>query len=257
VALDAVIHHYGKTFSDRQEYKAKYYLTLALQEVDKDPLCAHTQFNLMQQALAARQWEVAHRAATACINRNDEEAEPFVLFGNGLALKELGKHEEAIENFDKLLKLNPKHSLAMAQKGSSIVALGNVDAGRQLVVQALELAPGFAPTYQYLANLDFSQNNLDSARRLASEALRIAPNEPGMYDLLMKIDIADNDFEGAAKHALQGIENCLDGAKAVWYSVASAFLLKEGQREAGRSILELGIQAYPEDPELIRLKRMV
>ena len=256
VALDAVIHHYGKLFAERLEYKTQYYLTLARQEVEKNPSSAWAQFNLLQQALVAGHWEVALGAAQACID-NGTNMEPYTLYGKGMALQELGRHNEAIESFDELLTQAPHHALGMAQKGASLVAMGDINAGRQLVVRALELLPGYAPVHIYLANLDYRLNNLNSARNTALKALRIAPTVPSLYSLLLNIEVASNNQSEAAKYALQGIRNCPRDGNLAWYRVASAYLLKEGQLEDGKSVLDQGLIAFPDDPDLIKLRKMI
>ncbi|MCL1892755.1 MAG: glycosyltransferase [Holophagaceae bacterium] len=255
-ALDAVIHHYGKLFANRQEHKAQYYLELAIQEAENDPSNSWTQFNLLQQALAAGRWELAHNAAQACLE-NSAKVEPFVLYGNGVALKELGRHEEAIRYFDMLLDINPKHALALCEKGSSLVATGNISAGRLLVIQAMEVEPGYAPAYQYLSQLDFSMGKIDSARTIAMKALEIAPSEQDLYSLLLNIELANNNHQQAAKVAMAGVQNCPNGGNGLWHRLASVYLMKEGKLEEGRSILNRGLKAFPDDPELERLKGMI
>jgi glycosyltransferase involved in cell wall biosynthesis len=180
--LDAVIHHYGKLFSDREDYKVRYYFQLAAAEAEKDPTDERALYNLLQQAMAAKQWEVALGAAQRNIQLHHEKVEPFVLYGGGLVLQELGRHEEAIKYFDLLLGSVPTHSLAMLRKGFSYGAIGNINEGRKFMTKAIELAPNYIPGHGYLAELELRVGNFGTARNIALGAIKLAPTEPALYD---------------------------------------------------------------------------
>ena len=254
--LNAVIHHYGKLFADREQYKTAYYLMLARNEAEKKPADKYALFNLLQQALNAGEWETAVDAAMKSLNVGHGD-EPLITFGAGLALQQLDRHVEAIEYFDLLLDKYPSHALGKLRKGSSYMSLGNFNEGRLLMMEAIELEPCVVQSYGCLAELELGVNNIGAARNIALEALKLAPNEPDIYSLLLNAEVADNNYGEATRYALMGIENCPGRGKAVWYRVASAYLLKEGQLESGRSILESGLEAFPNDPELNRLKGLV
>jgi glycosyltransferase involved in cell wall biosynthesis len=253
--LDAVIHHYGKLFNDREERKVQYYFLLAAKESEKKPSDKWALFNLLQQALAAKQWKVALEAAEASI-RQHSAVEALVLYGGGLALQELGRHEEAIKYFDLLLSSVPTHSLAMLRKGFSYGAMGNINDGRKLMGEAIELAPNYIPGHGYLAELELRAGNFGTARNIALGAIKLAPTEPMLYDLLVKIELSRQGIQQAAQDAMLGIERCPKGGNGMWHRVAALFFLQSGERDKARSILEKGLDAFPGDAELGRIKGM-
>ena len=251
--LDAVIHHYGKLFKDREDYKAQYYFMLARRETEKKPKDETAWNNLLQQALAAGQWEIALDAAGAIMKLN-VNIRSFVLYSCGQALQALGRHEEAIEYFDLLLRREPEHVLSMLLKGLSCKALGNVDMARQLMTAVIELEPACVPAYGALAEMEFSAKNFDTARRILTEAIKIAPTEPGLYNDLLKIELTRNNKRQAGQDALLGLKNCPDaGGGSLWHRVAAVYLWETGERDAAKSILEAGIKTFPDDPEMVRL----
>jgi glycosyltransferase involved in cell wall biosynthesis len=254
--LDAVIHHYGKLFSDREDYKVSYYFQLAAAEAEKNPTDKWALFNLLQQAMAAKRWEVALGAAQRNIQLHHEKVDPFVLYGGGLVLQELGRHEEAIKYFDLLLGSIPTHSLAMLRKGFSYGAVGNINAARQLMAKAIELAPNYIPGHGCLAELELGVGNFGTARDIALGAIKLAPTEPALYDLLVKIELSRHGIQQAAQDAILGIERCPKGGNGMWHRVAALFFLQSGERGRARSILEQGLAAFPGDAELERIKGM-
>ena len=249
--LDAVIHHYGKLFKDREDYKTQYYFMLARQDAEKKPDDMVAQYNLLQQALTAKQWETALGAAQT--SRKLGVSAAFVFYGGGQALQELGRHEEAIEYFDELLKREPQHALAMLCKGSSCNALGNVNAARQLITKAIELDPAFVPAYGRLAWVEFSAKNFDAARQSVMNAIKIAPNEPGLYNDLINIELTRNNRRQAGQDALLGLQNCPDKGGGLWHRLAAVYLLETGDRDAAKSMLQSGLDAFPNDTDLVQL----
>ena len=253
--LDVVLHHYGKLLTEREKHKAHYYLMLAQRDADADPESLVAQFNVLQQALVAGQWELALKAAQVGI-KSGKIVHPLVLFGAGAALQELGRFEEAIAHFDALLSIAPNHALAKLRKGASFEALGNVNLGRQLMKEALDAEPGNVQMYGTLAGLELAINNFDGARQVVLEGLAYIPREPLMYELLIKIEMGRDNVRQAAQDALRGIQNCPDGNK-MWYRLGAAHLSKIGERQTAKSILELGLKVFPDDPDLSRLMGII
>ena len=249
--LDAVIHHYGKLFDDREEYKTQYYLMLAMRDVEKNPDDIVAQFYLLQQALIAKQWETVISAAQAIRKAGVNAA--FVLYGGGQALQELGRHKEAIEFFDELLSHDPKHSLALLYKASSCRALGNVSLSRQLIMRALELDPTFTPAYGRLAELEFALKNFDAARQAILNAIKIAPKEPSLYSDLITVELNRNNRRQAGCDAILALQNCPDEGGGLWHRLAAVYLLETGDYKRAKSVLESGHKIFPDNPDLARL----
>ena len=54
-----------------------------------------------------------------------------------------------------------------------------------------------------------------------------------------------------------GLQKCPGGGEGLWHRVAAIYLAQTGKRDAARAILKIGLKAFPDDPNLIRLKGMV
>jgi len=255
-SLDAVIHHFGKLNQEREAYKVNYYFMLARKAFDKDPTSGQVHFNLLQQALTAKQWDVALKAVQAS-EKLALDVHPFVLCGAGAALQGLDRHEEAISYFDILLSQVPEHAPALLGKGVSYTALGNFNAAREFITAAIKIQPTYVPAYIYLADLELCVNNFDAARKVTLDAMNTAPNEPALYDLLLKIESARGDHKQAAQDALAGIQKCPEGGGGLWHRLAVVYLYQHGQEQMANTILELGLKTFPDDPDLTRLKGLI
>jgi len=254
--LDAVIHHYGTLFKDRLEQKAPYYLMLAQREVDKNPTDVLVQFNLLQQALVAKQWEVALKTAETSLKLS-ASVHPLVYYGAGVSLQQIGRHKDAIKYFDELLGRNPKHNLSIQAKGVSKCALGDFETGRKLIMKAIEMQPDNISAHVSLADLELGLNNFDAARKVALDAINIYPSEPALYNLMVKIELARNNHGQAAQDAMLGLEKCPNGGECLWYRIAAVYLIQTGARDKAEAILKAGLKAFPDDPGLMRLKGML
>ena len=255
-SLDVVIHHYGNLFKKKLESKAPYYLELALREVDKNPSDIMVQFNLLQQALVAKQWDVALNAARASLSLSSS-VHPLVYYGAGVSLQQLGRHGEAIGYFDKLLEKEPDHILTLLAKGVSKDALGDVDAGRELILKAIEMQPDYIPAHVGLAEFEFRLKNFYAARKITLGAMNISPKEPALYNLLVKIELGRNNHRQAAQDAMLGLQNCPNGGEGLWHRLAVVYLIQSGELRKAREILKTGLIAFPDNPNLTRLKNMV
>ena len=254
--LGAVIHHYGTLLRERFDHKAQYYLMLAQREVDENPTDVMVQFNLLQQALVAKQWNVALETALASLKLSDS-VHPLVYYGAGVSLQQMDRHAQAVGYFDMLLDRDPGHILAMLGKGVSKGALGDADTERELIMKAMKIQPDYMPAHANLADLELRLNNFDKARKITLGAIDISPSEPAMYNLLVKIELARNNHRQAAEDAMLGLRKCPNGGEGLWHRIAAVYLAQSGERSNARNILESGIKAFPGDPNLTRLKGMI
>ena len=254
--LDVVIHHYGTLLKERFEHKAQYYLMLAQREVDENPTDVMVQFNLLQQALVAKRWDVALETAIVSLKLSSA-VHPLVYYGAGVALQQMNRHEEAIGYFDILLEKAPAHILAMLGKGISKGALGDVDTERELIMKVMEIQPDYIPARASFAELELRLKNFDAARKITLNAIDISPSEPAAYNLLVKIELARNNHRKAAEDAMIGLRKCPNGGEGLWHRLAAVYLAQTGERDKARNILESGLKVFPDDPNLMRLNGMI
>jgi tetratricopeptide (TPR) repeat protein len=257
--LGAVLHHFGGLFKDRVEHKIHYYLMLACKEAEKNPHSMEAHFNVMQQAIDAKMWDLALRSADECL-RIGPKVHPHLLFGKATALKELGRHEEAIDQLDALLILSPEHAPAMLLKSFSLVELGDIELGRRTTQRAIELQPGFVLARIYLSHLDIKEDELDAARKTLAEALEIAPSEPKIYDQLLHIELLEGNHLEATKIAERAIKECPGGGDGNWescvyqyYSQMAEHELAKGGFDNARQLALKGLESIPKEQRLYDL----
>lgn len=251
--LDAVIHHYGKTFPEREGRKRAYYLELARAEVQRSPDDLQALFNLLQQEAQAGHWAEVRRVGDLCMARHSR-VPPFVLLATAVALQHLGDPSGALPLLDQVLAEAPHDAPARVRKGVSLAQLGHPGEARACFQQAIADQPSFILSYQSLAELEQGLGRLPEALAAVDRGLAAGPGGPGLHGLRVQLKAALGDLEAAASAALEALRHHPDGGQGLWHRLAALGLAKSGRAAEARDLLELGLARFPEDPELARLR---
>jgi tetratricopeptide (TPR) repeat protein len=253
--LNAVIHHYGKLQVDREAEKEDYYLRLALEQAKGQNSDKWSHFNVLQQALGAKKNEIAIQAAENAIALGLRL--PFIYWGLGVALQEMNRHDEAIGQFDIILKSDPRHIAAITKKAISIAVKGDLKAARSLFSEAIEINPEYLPTYCHLATLEAAMGLLGDARKTIADGLKKSPKEPQLFDALIKMGIAGHDYAQAAMDAWAAIGSCPAGGEGKWHLFLARFLAGGGEKQRAKAVIRQGMDAFPENEDLKKLDKEI
>jgi tetratricopeptide (TPR) repeat protein len=250
--LDAVVHHYGKTFKDREDFKRTYYLGLAEKEARARPDDPQLWFNLLQQAMCASDWGLTLEASQRYL-KLEAKAPPLVRLGAGMGLQFAGRLEESLACFDTILGAQPDHAAALTRKAISLGALGRPDDARRNFRAAIEAQPGFITPCVNLAELESRFGNASAARQALLSGLAVTPEEPLLLHALVQLSIEQQQIGQAAQDAWMAIQRCPNGGQGTWHRLVAHTLMKAGNQPQARAVAQLGLAAFPDDDELKRL----
>lgn len=253
--LPAVIHHYGKVFKDREDFKRSYYLKLAQEEAEKHPEDFQTQFNLLIQAMAASEWELVHACAQKCLAQ--PKAPLVVYLGEAIALNVLEKPHESLQYSDQILKFQPGNAMALVQKAISLSATGKHDEARGILRKAIVSQPSFSGSYINLADLERAAGKAHAARAALEEGLRLCPRDPALWESLVRLSIVQADMAQAVLDAQNALKACPGGGQGLWHRLIALDLAQRGQKEIALRLLAIGLQCFPENTELTRTRALV
>jgi Flp pilus assembly protein TadD len=255
--LNAVIHHFGKADRLREEQKKVYYLELAQRSAQEGPGDLQLQFNLLQQAMAAQAWSLVLEAAGACLNlAGGEVFQPLALLGAGMALQSAGRHAEALTYLERLVAGARDHAQGHTRRAVSLAALGRLEEARQALGMAIQVQPGFIVPYVNLAELEDQTGQPGAARSALLAGLASNPGDPQLFHALVQLAISHGDLEQAVREAKRAIERCPAGGQGVWHRLVAFQLLREGAPEQAIKVLERGLQAFPGQEDLLRLRAL-
>lgn len=117
-----------------------------------------------------------------------------------VALKDLGRLDDAIESCRKALALNPEFVDAHNTLGDALLQKGRADDAVQALEQALKLGPGHIQAWVNLGNARQAQDRLDDAVRCYQKALEIHPDIPQALNNLGNALVALGQAEDALAH---------------------------------------------------------
>lgn len=145
--------------------------TFIMKCLEKYPDKRFNSFEEMIQQLNRMSSPYAHGIPFSMKGKSEIEK----LVDQGLTLANLGKSEEAIDCFDKIIKIEPKNVAAWASKGNCFIQLGQLDEAMLNIDKALELNPSDPITLMYKGNCFHALNNIENALEYYDKALKIDP----------------------------------------------------------------------------------
>ncbi len=106
-------------------------------------------------------------------------AKTYIETGN--TLKEQGKLDQAIANYQQALKIEPNNALAYNQMGEIYVQQGKLDAAIAACQNAIKIKPNLAAAYKNLGNALQAGGKIEEAIRAYSKAVEIDPQFAEAY----------------------------------------------------------------------------
>lgn len=250
--LDGVVHHYGKTDPGREQAKVRAYFEMAKADAEGEPENSQFQYDLIQQALLAEEWEVA----LAAVERHQrlQPRSPFVvIFGGGLALQRLERHSSAVAYFEGILQQEPTNAAALAALGESLWKLGRVPEAQAAFARALEAEPGYSRTYLKLAELIEGDGLWEDARLVLEAGLDQNPKDLALWEALVGRGAARKDAR-VVRDAWNALQQIPDGGEGIWHQLVIHALIARNQIPDAREVLRRGLAALPQNPELLALQ---
>ena len=98
------------------------------------------------------------------------------------SLDEGWEPQAALANFDKALRLSPRHYDAAIGRSRALLAAGQTDDGADMLLRALADEPGRHEAPYQLGSLYLSQGDIAAASRYLSKARKAAPGRPEIYE---------------------------------------------------------------------------
>ena len=133
----------------------------------------------------------------------------------GIALRELGRPEEAIASYDAVLALKPDDVEALNNRGVALYDLGRAEEAKACYRRVLELQPDYVQSLNNLGLILRDEKHLDEAAECLERAVAIKPDYVEGLNNLGLIWQARKDFEKALPWHLKAVEMRPDDPEAL------------------------------------------
>jgi tetratricopeptide (TPR) repeat protein len=97
-------------------------------------------------------------------------------FAMGVILLTRGFYDDALQQFQKAVDLDPQNIQAIKHFGITTMLKGDYENARHIFTHILETGAGYADIYYYLGNAHLFQRQFEKAKQYYQEAVRINPN---------------------------------------------------------------------------------
>jgi len=122
----------------------------------------------------------------------------------GLCLLKLGRPREALEQFDRVLGLQPTLAFAHVNRGNALTALRDANAAKECYARALAHDPNQPMALAALASIAAGNGAYEEARALAERALAVAPELTEAHMGLAAVEWGDGEL-GRAETRLRAL----------------------------------------------------
>jgi tetratricopeptide (TPR) repeat protein len=180
---------------------------------------------------------------------------PNAYWWRGLALDGLGKIEEAIKDYGRVLGLSPKFADARFKRGVAFEKIGRVDDALQEYDRAIQLEPTFPDPYYQHARILFEKGEFARVIRDVETLTNLVPDDGLPHHVKAACLLNLEEYEDANISATQAIERDDNNAES-WYFRAFARFYN-GDTIGALEDLKHAFQLNPSDPRLQELQDQI
>jgi tetratricopeptide (TPR) repeat protein len=181
---------------------------------------------------------------------NPEDVDGFLNRGIEKMKKQL--FDDAIEDFDEVIKIYSKSSDSYYYKGICFKYLNKLKEARACIEKSIELSPNFFGAYNELGGLCLMEKNIKDAKRHFQTAKDLNPKSPISYFNLANVALRELNTPKAAGYLKESVQK--DSSYAESYILLGVIRYYENRRKAAKDYFDKAIKYNPNlsDPYLWR-----
>jgi tetratricopeptide (TPR) repeat protein len=155
-----------------------------------------------------------------------------------------GRYQEAADEFAAAVAADPESARALVNLGTALGHLGDLDAAIDKYEQALAVDPDQVTAHFNLGSTLVEQNRAVDAIPHLEMVLQSTPYDAEAHLLMARALVANGDDWASLEHFKRAAE--LDPANAVAVTGGAAALVRVGQYERAKSVLDAGHRRIPD-----------
>ena len=165
----------------------------------------------------------------------------------GNTLRQEGKPDEAIAQYQEVLRLKPKSAEAHYNIGMALMLKGKVDDAISQYRQALQLDPNYSDAYVNLGSALLHEGTLDDAMAQYLAAVKIRPDDAVAHYNLGTVLFRQGKVDEAIAHLERAVQIKPDYSDA--QSNLGSALLREGRLGKAAAHFQEALQSNPENAQ--------
>ncbi|MDR2561563.1 MAG: glycosyltransferase [Holophagales bacterium] len=253
LSLNAVIHHFGKHDAQRELDKQPYYYELAKKDLADNPNDAYAHYNVLQEAAVLEDWPAVIDAAKAVL-RLKGVAPVQVYISCAKALVATGRPDEALDFLAPADNPAQPDPCILTAKADALQVLGRLQEAVDACVLAIDTDPNYTAPYIALSKILDSNGDMENARKVLEAGLDQNTKDLRLWESLVGLSAKYKD-DRVAHDAWHAILSVPTGGQGIWHQIVAHALLSSGDTEMALEVLDRGINAMPDNTEIIEMKQ--
>jgi tetratricopeptide (TPR) repeat protein len=185
-----------------------------------------------QQAGYWEDGEILWRQALANATEGSAGDVALIHYNLGLALRQDGNWEDAIEQYEKALETKPDYVEAQINLGSALLQVGKLDESISHLEKALRINPGYGQAENDLGNAYLQKGDAAEAIDHYQKAAKLEPDDPWVMNNLAWIYAAAR--EARFRNGAKAVELATQASRILGRNAVVLHTLAAALAEAGR-----------------------
>jgi tetratricopeptide (TPR) repeat protein len=167
----------------------------------------------------------------------------FASLSRGDANRSQGNWNQAIEDYNEVIRVEPNYELAYNNRGLANYNKGAYDQAIADFNEAIRLNPNYADAYRNRGRAYYAKGGYDQALADYNQALSLNSNDAPAYNGRAYVYLAKKDIDRAVADVNQAIR--LWPREATWYATRGEIFLNIGEYKRAAAEFELALRMTP------------
>lgn len=181
--------------------------------------------------------------ARLCVGGRIPGGVSFTSFSSGDASRNQGNWNQAIDDYNKAIEVEPNYALIYNNRGLAHYNKGDYDKAIADFNQALQIDPNYADAYRNRGRAYYAKGNHDQALADYNQAITLNPDDAPAYNGRAYVYLVKKDHRQAVTNMREAAK--LSPGEATWYVTLGEIYLDVQRYDAAISAFETALRLSP------------
>lgn len=247
-----VVHHFGKTYIEREEKKRFLYLQMTERRWRENPDDLQSRFDYAIQLFVAQRYRECAQILQAMLRDHPMDNEMIYVYLSR-ALQAEGRCAEALTAARHAQRCNAENPLIYCTVGDALQGLRQYAEAETAYRQAAALSPHLPEPFVGLSNAAWNVGRREESLQYMQQATARDPNNLVLLEWAAARGVSCEQYEAACPLAHRLVTERYQGADR-WVIFLCLYYHQSGRKKEAMQVLQEGLSANPTHPRLRALE---